>query len=127
MSRVASPADLRAAHAYESLHGLFIAFLGDLPERSPVDGRAYVWHLLLLFVSDAFQVVVPTVLGNSASRQCSVQLLAMNLNDVFAHTCTLTAATKDARASFHAPEVLVPAAVGHSPDVLVTGPRLALF
>ena len=54
VSRVASASDLRAAHAYESLHGLFISFLSDLPERSPVDGRAYVWHLMLFLVGDGF-------------------------------------------------------------------------
>ena len=125
VSRIASASDLSAAHTNQSLHRVFSRLLCNLPERSPVNGRAYVWHLLLFLVSDGLQVIVEALFRNSACRQCSVQLLAMNLNEVFAQTCTLTAASKDARSCFHAAEMLVPAAIGHSPDVLVTRPRLA--
>ena len=127
VSRVASASDLSAAHANQSLHRVFSRLLCDLPERSPVNGRAYVWHLLLFLVSDGLQVMIEALFRNSACRQCSVQLFAMHLNEVFAQTCTLTAASKDARPCFHAPEVLVPVAIGHSPNVVVTGPRLAQF
>ena len=125
MNRVASSSDLSAAHTNQSLHRVFSRLLCNLPERSPVNGRAYVWHLLLFLVSDGFQVIIEALFRNSACRQCSVQLLAMNLNEVFAQTCAVTAASKDARSCFHAAEMPVPSAIGHSPNVLVTRPRLA--
>ena len=95
VSRVACAPDLSAAHADESLHSVFSRLPCHLPEHTPVNRRAYVWHLLLFLVSDCFQVIIETLFRNSISRQDRVEDFPMRLNHVFAQACRLTAASVD--------------------------------